>query len=64
MRNDDCGTWWLASSLDGSKLLLVYTRGTVDHYGALADHNVVHYGGHVRTYASGFSCRVFSLDTS
>ena len=64
MRNGNCGSWWLARSLDGSRLLLVYTRGAVDHDGALADHNVVHYAGNLRTYASGFRCRVFSLDTA
>ena len=64
VRNGNCGSWWLARSLDGSRLLLVYTRGAVDHDGALADHNVVHYAGNLRTYASGFRCRVFSLDTA
>lgn len=57
------GTWWLAKSLKGSKLLMIYTRGISDGFGALADDDAVHYGRTVRTYSSGFRCMAFVMNT-
>ena len=57
-------TWWLARSQDCSRLLLVYTHGVMDIYSALAYDTVVHCGRTIRSYASGYTCIVFSKDTS
>lgn len=56
------GTWWLAKSTRGYKLLMIYTRGISDGFGGLADDGVVQYGRTVHTYASGFHCMVFSTN--
>jgi hypothetical protein len=57
--------WWLAISPHGSRLLLVYTHGVTDNRdpAATADSVVDYYGRTVNTYASGFNCAVFSMDT-
>jgi hypothetical protein len=64
------GLWWLARSLDGSRLLLVHTRGVTDgrdyraYYGyPVTDNSADHYGRTIRTYATGFGCQVFSMNT-
>ena len=58
-------TWWLARSQDHSRLLLVYARGVMDIDGALTYDStpVVHCGRAVHSY-SGYTCMVFSNDTS
>jgi len=67
----DYGMWWLAKSRDGSRLLLVHTRGIADHKDDYClvchtrDHpTVIHHGRTVRTYAYGFGCMVFSKDST
>ena len=59
-------TWWLARSQDCSRLLLVYAHGVMDIDGALTYDStpVVHCGRAVRSYTSGYTCIVFSKDTS
>ena len=62
-------TWWLARSQDCSRLLLVYARGVmdIDVDGALTYYDgtpVVHCGRAVHSYTSGYTCIVFSMDTS
>ena len=65
---DDPGTWWLARSPHGSRLVLVYTRGVKYdmsgiHPGHAAADDIIHHGRTLQTYASGFHCMVFSMDT-
>ena len=65
---DDPGTWWLARSPHGSRLVLVYTRGVKYdmsgiHPGHAAADDIIHHGRTLKTYASGFHCMVFSMDT-
>ena len=65
---DDHCMWWLARSPLGSRLVLVYTRGVTDensgiHPAHAAADDIVHYGRTLQTYASGFHCMVFSMDT-
>ena len=64
----DLGLWFLARSVDGSRLLLVHTKGVCDEefHGGYdhPGHSVDRCGRTVRTYATGFACKVFSRDTS
>jgi hypothetical protein len=68
---------WLARSADGSRFLQIYTIVSSDdqedclhdqhcpHCHTPAAHpSVVHCGRPLCTYASGFDCLVFSMDTS
>jgi hypothetical protein len=66
----DYGMWWLARSIDGSRLLLIHTLGIADEreYSCKVCHTAsdrrVHHGRTVGNYASGFGCLVFTKDTS
>ena len=64
------GMWWLARAIDGSRLLLVFTRGIADvkDYFCPVCHSSsdphLHCGRTVGNYEHGFGCLVFSKDTS
>ena len=67
-KTDDLGTWWLARSPHGSRLVIVYTRGikyekSGIHPSHAAADDIIHHGRTLHTYASGFHCMVFSMDT-
>ena len=72
--DDDCGPgiWWLARTPDGEKLLLVETRGVSVGWGSRFSYGsdtddaiyAYHYCRTTMTCSSGFSCHVYSMDTS
>lgn len=65
--NDEYGAdlWWLATSPNGGSLILINTRGVADgRYHPLAENVGYHHGRPLQTYSTGFSCHVFTIDTS
>ena len=64
------GFWFLAISVDASRLLLVHSTCVTDEEDYTGYHGTAfvdcyaHYGHTVRTYSTGFCCEVFSKDTS
>ena len=67
----ELGLWWLAISPDGTRLVLIRTRAITDVWDLRAYHgyptidNIAYrHGRHYRTYDNGFSCHVFSMDTT
>ena len=67
----ELGLWWLAISPDGTRLVLIRTRGVTDarylrasHGYPTTDNIVYRHGRHYHTYENRFSCQMFLMDTT